>query len=220
MRLTASLVKGPLTVVGTVADVTPAGEVDRPALYVPVEQVVAGGGFLIVRVHGEPRSAVSLLASRLREVAPNLPIDRVRPLAEVLEPGRAITRFNTRLMTAFAALALVLSAIGIYGLTAGEVAVRWREIAVRMALGASPRAVLWSVIRPSAGVILAGSLAGVLGALAAAPFLASVLHGVDPADRSMLGAAPLVLMSVGILAAVLASARVVWIAPAETLRSD
>jgi ABC-type antimicrobial peptide transport system permease subunit len=143
-----------------------------------------------------------------------------RPLADVLEPGRAMTRFNTRLSTSFAALALLLSAIGVYGLTAGEVAGRWREIAVRIALGASPRGVLWTVIRPCAGVILAGSAAGIAGALAVAPLLASLLHGVDPADRSLLATAPAVLMGIGMLAALLASARILWVAPAETLRSE
>jgi putative ABC transport system permease protein len=220
-RLTTPLVKAPLTVVGTVADISPAGESDRPALYVSADQVVAGAGFLLVRVQGDPRAALSVLASRVREVAPRLPIDRVRPLADVLEPGRAMTRFNTRLITTFAALALLLSAIGVYGLTAGEVAARWHEIAVRMALGASPRGVLWTVIRPCAGVIVAGSAAGIAGALAVvAPLLASLLHGVSPVDRSILATAPAVLISVGILAAVLASARVLWAAPAETLRSD
>jgi putative ABC transport system permease protein len=131
-----------------------------------------------------------------------------------------MTRFKTRLVTTFAALALLLSALGVYGLTAGEVAVRWREIAVRIALGASPSRVLLTILRPCAGVILAGSAAGIVGALAVAPLLSSLLHGVDPSDRSMLATAPAVLMSVGILAAVLASARVLWVAPAETLRSE
>lgn len=219
-RLTTPLVKAPLIVVGTVPDITPAGERDRPALYVAADQVVAGGGFLIVRVEDDPRAAVSVLASHVREVAPWLPIDRVRPLAQVLEPGRAMTRFNTRLVTTFAALALLLSAIGVYGLTAGEVAVRWRETAVRIALGASPRGVLLTILRPCAGVILAGSAAGIVGALASAPLLSSLLHGVDPSDRSMLATATVVLISIGMLAALLASVRVLWIAPADTLRTE
>ena len=219
-RLTTPLVKVPLVVVGTVPDITPGGESDRPALYVAADQIPIGGGFLIVRVQGDPRAALSVVASRVREVAPQLPVDRVRPLADVLEPGRALTRFSTRLVTTFAVLALLLSAIGVYGLTAGEVALRWREIAVRIALGASHRSVLLTVLRPSAGVIVAGSAAGIVGALAAAPMLSSLLHGVDPDDRLMLAMAPVVLMSIGSLAAVLASARVLWVAPAETLRTE
>ena len=99
--------------------------------------------------------------------------------------------------------------------------------AVPFALGAvistiilSTGPVLLTILRPSAGVILAGSAAGIVGALALAPLLSSLLHGVDPSDRSMLAMAPAVLMSIGILAAVLASARVLWVAPAETLRTE
>jgi ABC-type antimicrobial peptide transport system permease subunit len=131
-----------------------------------------------------------------------------------------MTRFNSRLVTTFAALALLLSAIGVYGLTAGEVAVRWREIAVRIALGASPRGVLLTMLRPCAAVILAGSVAGSVGVLVGAPLLSSLLHGVDPSDPSMLATATVVLVSIGILAAVLASVRVLWIAPADTLRTE
>jgi putative ABC transport system permease protein len=86
-RLTTPLVKAPLVVVGTVGDMTPAGERDRPALYVAADQVVAGGGFLIVRVRDDPRAVLSVLASHVRNVAPQLPIDRVRPLAECWSPG-------------------------------------------------------------------------------------------------------------------------------------
>ena len=173
-----------------------------------------------MRVRDDPRAMLSLVASRVREVAPQLPIDRVRPLADVLEPGRAITRFNTRLVTTFAALALLLSAIGVYGLTAGEVATRWREMAVRIALGASPRGVLLTVLRPCMGVILAGAASGMVGAIAVAPLLSSLLHGADGADRTMLAMAPAVLISIGIVAAMLAAARVLWIAPAKTLRGE
>src|SRR5205085_4677720 len=120
----------------------------------------------------------------------------------------AMTRFNTQLVTTFAALSLLLSAIGVYGLTAGAVAVRWREIAVRIALGGSPHRVLLTVVRPCAAVILAGSGIGIMGALAVGPWLSSLLHGVEPSDPLMLGAAPAVLMGIGILAAALASARV------------
>ena len=85
---------------------------------------------------------------------------------------------------------------------------------------ASPRGVLLTILRPCAGIILGGSAAGIVGALAVAPLLSSLLHGVDPSDRSMLAAAPAMLTIVGILAAVLASARVLRVAPAETLRSE
>lgn len=219
-RLTTPLVRAPLSIVGVVADVTPAGEPDRPAVYVPVDQVAVGGGFLLVRAQDDPRSIVSALANRIRAVAPNLAVDRVRRVAETLEQGRSMTRFNTQLAATFAGLALLLSAVGIYGLTSGEVSARWRELAIRLALGASPGGVLWTVVRPCAGVTVAGAATGVVGAQAVTPSLASLLHGVDPADVPTLLAAPTVLVAVGIIAAVLASARVLWAAPGETLRGE
>ena len=219
-QLTVSLVKDPVTIVGTVPDLSPGGEPDRPALYVSANQVAPGAGFLLVRVHGDPVAVRSLVASRAREIAPALPIDRVRPLSELLEPARAMTRFNTRLVTTFAALALLLSAIGVYGLTAGEVAARWREIAVRLTLGASPAGVFWTVMQPCAAVILIGSAIGLAGAVSIGPLLASVLPGVNPIDMPMLAGAPAVLIVIGILSAALASARVLWAAPAATLRGE
>src|SRR5439155_5264785 len=149
-RLTTNIVKPTLTVVGVAGDVTPAGASDRPALYLPVDQLPPLDGSLLVRTAGEPRSIVPLLTARIRSIAPALALDRIRDVADLLDAGRAVTRFNTRLAGAFAVLALLLAAIGVYGLTAGEVAARWRELAVRLALGASRREALWTVIRPGA----------------------------------------------------------------------
>jgi ABC-type antimicrobial peptide transport system permease subunit len=137
-----------------------------------------------------------------------------------LERSRAVTRFNTQLAGVFAGLALLLSAMGVYSLTSGEVAARKRELAVRIALGAFPRSALWAVMRRCAAVMATGAALGVGGAFAAAPLLASLLHGVGPADAATLLAAPSILVSVGLAAAALATAPVFWIAPAETLREE
>jgi hypothetical protein len=176
-KITTSLGKEPLTIVGVAGDVTPAGEPDRPAVYVPIDQAPIGGGYLLIRTRSDPRTIIPVLIARLRGAAPALAMDRVRRVAESLEAGRAVTRFSTLLATAFAGLALLLSAIGVYGMVAGEVSVRWRELAVRLAVGASHGDVLWSVIRPCAA-ILGGAVAfGVLGMLSAGPALQSLLHG-------------------------------------------
>ena len=149
-RVTTPLIDGPMAVVGVVGDVTPAGEPDRPALYVPVDQIAIGAGYLVVRTDGDPRSTMAALTARLRAVAPSLALDRTRRVAEALEQSRGVTRFAMQLANLFAALAVVLAMIGIYGLTAGEVTARWRELAVRLALGASRRDAFWTVLRPCA----------------------------------------------------------------------
>ncbi len=219
-RIMATFAKAPLTIVGVVGDVTPAGEADRPAVYVPIDQAPIGGGYLLVRTQGDPRAIVPVLAARLRRVAPGIAMDRVQRLAESLEAGRAVIRFTTLLSAAFAVLALLLSVIGVYGLVAGEVSARWRELAVRLAVGATHGDTLWTVIRPCAAIVGAGAAIGVLGALSAGPALQSLLQGVPPGDPYTLAFAAAVLVLAGMVAAVLAAARVLRADPAATLRNQ
>jgi hypothetical protein len=219
-RVTTPLIDGPMAVVGVVGDVTPAGEPDRPALYVPVDQIAIGTGYLVVRTDGDPRSAMAALTARLRAVAPSLALDRTRRVAEALEQSRGVTRFAMQLANLFAALAVVLAMIGIYGLTAGEVTARWRELAVRLALGASRRDALWTVLRPCGIVLMTGAALGLAGAISIGPTLASQLHGVGPRDAVTLLLTPLLMGLVGVVAAVVAGSRVLRADPAATLRSE
>jgi predicted permease len=219
-RITASFAKVPLTIVGVAGDVTPAGEADRPAVYVPIDQSPIGGGYLLVRTQGDPRAIMPVLTSRLRRVAPGIAMDRVQRLAESLEAGRAVIRFTTQLSAVFAGLALLLSAIGVYGLVAGEVSARWRELAVRLAVGATHGDTLWTVLRPCAAIVGGGAAIGVIGALSAAPALQSLLQGVPASDPYILAFAPALLGLAGMVAAVLAAARVLRADPAATLRNQ
>lgn len=220
VRLTTSLTDEPLSIVGVAGDVTPAGQADRPAVYVPVEQSPIGEGHLLVRTREDPRSVIPALTNRLRAVAPGLAFDRVARAAAPLEESRAVTRFVTQVTAVFSGLALLLSMIGVYGLTAGDVAARWREIAVRLALGASAGEAVWTVMRPCAVILGAGAAIGIAGALSVGPALGSLLHGVGPTDVATVAGAPLLLVLVGMLAAALASRRVLQADPASTLRSE
>ena len=220
IRLTTSFAGEPISVVGVVGDVTPAGEADRPAVYVPVEQSPIGEGHVLVRTAGDPGFLIPALTARLHRIAPDVPLDRVGRVAEALEESRAVTRFVTQLAATFAGLALLLAMIGVYGLSAGDVSARWNELAIRLALGASRRIVLWTVIRPCAAVLVAGTLLGTAVALGAGRGLSSLLHGVSPADLGTFVVAPLLLAGVGLLAAVTAAHRVLKADPAVTLRSN
>ena len=220
LRITTPFAEGPLAIVGVVSDVTPAGEADRPALYVPTDQLSIGGGYLIARTSRDPGAIIPSLTRRIRDTVPALAADRVHRVAESLEESRAVTRFSTQVAGIFAALALVLSMIGIYGLTAGDVAARWRELAVRLTLGASRTQVLWTVLRPCAALLGAGAVLGVIGALSVRPALGALLHEMTPADLGALVAAPGLLAVVGIVAALLAAKRVLHSDPAATLRND
>jgi putative ABC transport system permease protein len=223
VSVTTTIAKGPVRIVGVVGDVTPAGEPDRPALYVPVEQQAIGDGYLIVRAGVfEPyaRLSVPALTERLRAVAPNLALDRVHRVADALENSRAMTRFNAQVSSAFAVLALLLAMIGVYGLTAGDVSARWRELAVRLALGASRSDVVWTVMRPCATVLAMGTALGLVGAVSVGPALASLLHGVRPDDVATLTIAPVLLGALGLVAALVAAFRVLRADPVSTLRQD
>jgi predicted permease len=218
VRLTTSFTKGAMTIVGVAGDVTPAGQLERPALYVPVDQSPIGEGHLLVRTHGDPRPVIPALRTRLRALAPEFAFDRMGRVAEALEESRGVTRFITQATATFAGLALLLSMIGVYGLTAGDVSARWRELAIRLALGASRRDAIWTVIRPCAAVLGGGTALGIAGAVSVGPGLASLLHGVGPADAPSLAVAPILLSSIGLLSAMLAARRVLRADPALTLR--
>ena len=188
---------------------------------VPIDQVSIGGGYLLVRTDRDPRAILSALTNRLRTAAPNLAMDRRTPCGRHAGGAhRAVTRFATQVTATFAGLALLLSIIGVYGLTASDVVARWRELAIRLALGASHRRAFWTVVRPCAVVLVIGAALRVLGALSVGPALASLLHGVGPTDVWALGLAPMLLGIIGALAAVLAARRVLHADPATTLRSE
>ena len=218
--VTTELVNQPLTVVGIVANVTPAGEADRPALYVPLDQIAIAGGALVVQTTGPPESVTAALRTRLRRIAPTLALDRMYPVNDALAAGRAVSRFNAQLAAAFAVLAIVLAAIGVYGLIASEVALRWRELAVRLALGAPRRIALWAVMQPAARAIAVGVAAGVAATLVVARWLMPLLHGVSALDPATLVAVPVIIVAVGGMAALVAARRVLAADPAEALRSE
>jgi predicted lysophospholipase L1 biosynthesis ABC-type transport system permease subunit len=219
-RVTTPLVRAPVTIVGVVGDITPAGEAERPAIYVPTEQLAIGGGYLLVSAHGDPRAVVPLLIERLRAAAPALALDRMRPVADMLAESRALATFTTELALVFAALAVLLSVVGVYGLVSGEVAARWREIAIRVALGSSQHDVLWAVIKPSVVLLAAGALVGAAGALGAGRALTSLLRGVGASDGPTLAAAAGLLWMTGVAAAFVAGSRVLGTDPAAILRNE
>jgi predicted permease len=220
-RLRTKMFEGEFTIVGEVANVTPAGEADRSALYVSIEQLqIAGGGSLLVRTSDAPRPVVPALVRRLRGVAPNVAFDRVDEVSELLAIGRAATRFNTQLASAFAIVALLLAGIGVYGLASGDVASRWREVGVRLALGATRREALWTVMRSSATALSVGIVAGLIIASIVARAMKSLLLGVEPSDGLVLFSAPMLFVIVGLTASALAALRVMKAEPATILRVE
>jgi predicted permease len=194
-----------LTVVGVVADVKQGG-VSQPAgteLYFNYEQVAnalkfaPGNMNVALRTALPPEAVAALVRREVGALDASLPIVDLRSMEAVFEETLSRPRLLSRLLAAFAGLALLLAAIGTYGVLAYTVAERRREIGVRMALGADGPRVLRMVLRD--GMLLAGAglVLGVLGALAVTRVLASLLYGISPGDPATIAA---VLASMGLVA--------------------
>lgn len=217
--LTTDLVSGRIAIVGVVRDVTPAGAADRPALYLSFDQFSINAGSLLVRVAGDPAAVVPLLVTRLRAAAPGLPLDRIQTLDDALVAGRAVARFSTILASSFGLLAIALAVIGIYGLSAIEVASRRREAGLRLALGATRGELVWSLMLPTAKTLLIAMTLGLVAAGATALAMRSWLEGLRLLDPIAFVVLPSLFGLVGVLATLVAGWPLLRMDPAATLRA-
>ena len=161
-----------------------------------------------------------VLRAAVQAVDGNLPVWDVSAMETLLEKSVSPRRFTTGLFAGFAALALLLALIGIYGVLSHFVARRHREIGLRMTLGAEASDVVRLVVGEGIRPILLGLAAGLLGAVALSRVLARLLFQVSPTDPLTLFAAPLLLGAVGLLASYLPARRAASISPMEALRKD
>ncbi|MEM6795623.1 MAG: ADOP family duplicated permease [Acidobacteriota bacterium] len=227
---------GEREIVGVVADTQqrPGWGTDEPiglrsAVFVPVSQT--SPEFLEL-IHGwfQPswvvRPAVSGVAAgeRLRlavaQVAPSLPVARVRSLETLRREVLSEERFQALLTTAAAAVALLLAAVGVGGLIASSVAERQRELAIRLALGATSRQTLGQALLPGLQLAALGLALGGALSLATARVLAAFLHGVDAVDPATYAAVAVVLPAAVVLASALPAARILRLDPASALRAE
>jgi putative ABC transport system permease protein len=209
------------TVVGVVGDVREFG-LDapiRPTMYVPFDQAPTNTLTLVVRSK-EPREALHAAQKVLSSVDPRLPAYQLKPLDDVLSASLAQRRFAMQLLQAFAAVALLLAGLGLYGVLAYAVTQRTREIGVRMALGAAPAQAIGLVAKESIAVVGAGVLVGCCGALVAARLFAGLLFHVPAADPLALLSAVSVLAGVAVIATFLPARRAARVDPAVALRAD
>jgi putative ABC transport system permease protein len=214
---------GPRRVVGVVGDVRHFG-LDRepaPELYTPQPQPPSFHGMTVV-LRARTRPA-ALLAALRREVAaldPLVPVYRTRTLAEMVSADAASPRLRTAILGAFAALALLLAMIGIYGVLACIVGQRTREIGIRRALGAGDGHLLRMLLGQTMAPALAGVGLGLVAALAATRLLSGLLFGVAPADPLLFTACPLLLTAAALAASWLPSRRAARIEPRVALAGD
>jgi putative ABC transport system permease protein len=217
-------------IVGVVGDVhSGALSADpRPTMYVPQSQLPDGLNAFIVRLvpmawvartQGDPHRLAAVIQEQVRQVT-GLPVTQVRSMDEVLSLSTARQRFNMLLMTVFGAMALLLAAIGIYGLMAYSVAQRTQEIGIRLALGAEGSQVRNMVVKQGMGLALAGVFAGLAASWALTQLIASFLFGVKARDPLVFVAVPLMLAVVALLAVWLPANRAARVSPVESLRYE
>jgi hypothetical protein len=174
-----------------------------PRFYYPIALRPPRSLSVAVRTAGRPLDVVSLVRQQVRALGGDLPLDRLRPMTEVVSDSISDMRFVTSAVGGFAAFALALAAIGLYGVIAYSVSRRRHEIGIRLALGASRGQVLTLVLGRGALLASAGIVVGVPAALAATRLVASFLYGVRQNDVSVFVAVPSVLMAVALVASYL-----------------
>jgi putative ABC transport system permease protein len=206
-------------VVGDVRDAA-LDEAPRPTLFLPYQQIPWVHQTWLVETSGRPAAVARAVHAALRRLIPGVPIPEVKPLAANLAGARTNPRFQAFLMAAFALAALTLSASGIYGLMAFAVARRRREIGVRMALGARPRAVVTLIARQGATLVVTGLAIGLAGAWVLSRSLGDLLYRTPPSDGVAFGAALALLAVVGLLAAYLPARRAAAIDPTVALTAE
>ena len=209
-------------IVGVVNDVRVAGLQGDPTLqvYMPVRQVSQSGGSFVVRADSNVAPLGRSIEAAVHEIDPNLPVFNVQTMNQVIDAGIGNERLTMVLMMGFAALALLMAAIGVFGVTAYSVAQRTHELGVRMALGAQPLTVLSLVLRQEMGACLMGIAAGVVGAVLLSSLLESLLFGVAARDMVTLSIASVVLLVVTALAGVIPARRATRVDPVTALRLE
>jgi putative ABC transport system permease protein len=210
------------TVVGVVGDVRHSGmhSAPRPHFYTPYAQSPRGDLALAVRTTADPQALVPAVRAAVAAVDPEQPIAELRTMDQVIADSLADRRFNMLLLAAFAGMALILSSVGLYGITSYSVGQRTREMGLRMALGASPSQVLRLVFAESMGTVLLGLVPGVLGALAFGRLLSGLLYGIPPADPLTFGGCVAVLTLVALIASLMPGLRATRVDPMVTLRAE
>ncbi|HEV2326247.1 MAG TPA: ABC transporter permease [Terracidiphilus sp.] len=223
--------ENPRQIVGVVADVHDGG-LNRdpfPLMIVPTAQVTDGMTKLnsniqpmiwMVRTHGDPHQYITAITRQLRLASGGFPVARVQTMSEIVVNSTARQDFNMLLLTIFGAMALILAAIGIYGLMAYSVQQRTQEMGIRMALGADRGRIRELVVWQGMRLAIVGVVIGIAAGFGLTRFLASFLYGVKTWDPLVFATVPVVLSAVALLAVWLPATRASRLDPQQALRIE
>jgi putative ABC transport system permease protein len=192
----------------------------KPAYYVPQTQVPFSQLVAVVKTTGEPHSLVSAATKVVAAMDQDIPLFGVKSMPEYLSSSVAAPRFSTTLLAIFAAVALVLTIVGLYGVMSYSVAQRTNEIGIRLALGAQSRDVLLMIVKQGGMLILLGLAIGLVGAFALTRLIASLLFGVTAKDPITFGAVAVLLAIVALLACYIPALRATKVDPMDALRCE
>jgi len=211
----------PYTVIGVVEDVKYLGLAgSAEAVYEPVTQQPSGDLFLMVRTAGPPGQSLEAVREAIRSIDPRLALDDAGTMSQRLASSVAPERHRTALIAGFGAAALLLAAVGIFGMLSYLVTTRRREIGVRMALGARRGEVQQFIIRRGMRWAASGAALGVVAALLTGKWLAASLYEVTPSDPATLAGVTLLLLLVAVVASWLPARRAASVAPMEAIREE
>lgn len=210
------------TIVGVIRDVKEFSAEKEPpiAVYYPFEQYVARNMFLLIRTANEPLAMTEAIATEIHSIDPALPLFDVASMDQRVYDSLARQRFAMFLLGVFAVVALILAAIGIYGVMAYSVNQRTHEIGIRLALGAEPRSILLLMMRDALILASVGAAIGMGGALALTRMMSSLLYGVSATDVFTLVIAPVILVGAALLAAYFPARRAEKVDPLCALRHE
>jgi putative ABC transport system permease protein len=237
-RIHIGVVSTPLpwmTVVGEIGDIKQSSaETDTlPQLYIPSgqfkavlgqfappEMLTGSGGNIVLRTSLPPEQMSSALLAAVRSIDPRLPLTSVESMQKVVQEGEAPRRFNTVVISAFAAAALLLALLGVYGVIAFSAALRTQEMAIRLALGSQRANVMQIILASGAKLGLAGCVIGGVIAFFATRLLRSMLFQVDPLDPVVLTLAAIAIFLLAVVASVIPARKAAYVEPVQALRGE
>ncbi|HSE33644.1 MAG TPA: ABC transporter permease [Pyrinomonadaceae bacterium] len=221
-RLRVGFEKDSREIIGVVASNKQADLISelRPEMYLPHSQFPNGSLTLIVRTHGDPLAAASVIREHVRLQDRDIPVSRIGTMDQVLATSVAQQRSTMFLMALFSGLALILALVGIYAVMAYLVTQRSHEIGIRLALGASGADVLKLVLKTGMMLTLAGVAIGLAAAWALTRFMSSLLFGITATDAVTFAGVPVLLVLVSLVACYLPARRATKVDPLQALRYE